>query len=47
MIFASLARTNERVQLYEEISFPQAKLNSERNARSHLTRMVTYFIAQQ
>ena len=33
MISASLARTNERVHVHNERNFPQAKFNSEINAR--------------
>ena len=43
-IFASLARANERVHLHDEMNFPQAKLDSEINARFVLTGMVTYII---
>ena len=32
-IFASLARANERVHVHNERNFPQAKLDSEINAR--------------
>ena len=32
-IFASLARANERVHVHNERTFPQAKLDSEVNAR--------------
>ena len=32
-IFASLARANERVQVYNERNFPQGKLDSEIKAR--------------
>ena len=32
-IFASLARANERVHVHNEGNFPQAKLDSEINAR--------------
>ena len=43
-IFASLAHSDERVHLHDEINFPQAKLDSEINARFVLTRMVTCII---
>ena len=36
--FASLARANELVHLHSKINFPQAKLDSELNARFLLTK---------
>ena len=36
--FASLARANELVHLHSEINFPQAKLDSELNARFLLNK---------
>ena len=39
-IFASLERASERVHLHSERNFPQAKLNTEINARFLLNGLV-------